>query len=236
MGTDSSLSLLKRFTKFKHRSLSNKTLIVLVVLLTLFRVWLAVKTPIDLRGERPNDDFLAARTGYSLSRLQWLGDYKGDTFSKGISFPIWLAVNHWLGIPFSLALILLHIFAIILLIYSLYKIVSKSFNTSIYIFVGMYVFALYNPISFDSSYAQMVYRNFYQVSLTCIVFACVLGAFAQRNEKGYLKWIIGLCISLPLFVTCKEDSDWIYLLIIPAFALIVIFLIIENKGFKRNFP
>lgn len=142
---------------WKDKLISAKMLIIIVFALTLIRIWLAVKTPLFLRGGWLEDDFLLTQMAFNFSHLNWLGDYNCNTFSKGIGFSIWLAVIHWMGIPYSLGLIILYIFSFIVLLIALYRLTKKYLPMKVFLVV--YCFILYNPLTFDWQLNQISYSK-----------------------------------------------------------------------------
>ena len=55
-----------------------------------------------------HDDNLFIQLGRSLSKGEWLGPFNVRTLAKGPGYPLFLAVNSWLGLPVSVAHALFH--------------------------------------------------------------------------------------------------------------------------------
>ena len=47
--------------------------------------------------------------GNSLLSKKWLGTYDQFTLVKGMMFPLFLAISHYIGIPYTVATICLYI-------------------------------------------------------------------------------------------------------------------------------
>ena len=58
-------------------------------------------TPMAIYANALHDDGLFIRQGIRLAHLQWLGNYDQLTLAKGPGYPIFLAINSWLGLPVS---------------------------------------------------------------------------------------------------------------------------------------
>ena len=177
-----------------------------VLVLTVFRIWLAVKLPVYIQGDAIYDDFLFVKYALNLLQGNWLGDFDSTVLSKSAAFSFFLAGIFTLGIPYSLALILLWIFATALLAWSL-----KSFIDNKKFLYVMYIFLLYSPVMFHEENIQKIYRNGLIVVFTVIVIAAFifLSAKILENKFSFLKFSIFAGLSLSFFWLLKEDSIWI---------------------------
>lgn len=80
--------------------------------------------------------------------------------------------------------------------------------------------------------SDLLQQGFYN-ALTLIILGSVVGCFADRENNKFKPWIVLLCIALPLFAITKEDSSWIYLFIIPAFIVLLVYFVIEHRNEPR---
>lgn len=64
--------------------------------------------PVAIFTNGPLDDDLFMQLGESLSKGEWLGPFNQRTLVKGPGYPLFLAVNAWLGLPVSVAHALFH--------------------------------------------------------------------------------------------------------------------------------
>ena len=73
-------------------SRSRQLLWILLPLLTLFRIFLFLRTPLDVMGNTPHDDLLLLTHAQSILEGNWLGTYCNTTLVKGVSFPLFVAL------------------------------------------------------------------------------------------------------------------------------------------------
>ena len=78
----------------------DKIILVIVVVLTFFRIVLAVNTPVGIATDQTYDDNLLYNYSINLSNGNWLGEYSQLTLSKGISYSLFIALNEKLMIPY----------------------------------------------------------------------------------------------------------------------------------------
>jgi hypothetical protein len=186
-----------------------KVLLGVAAILTLFRIWLAVNTPLFLQGDAQMDDYLMVRYAGELLGGRWLGNYGASTLVKTVSFPLILACNYLLGIPYSFGLILGYICAVFLLA----KAISCFFRNS-YVPYFLYLVLLFSPVMFHEENVQKVYRGGYIVVFSVLVFAAVIGMYGEtvrrdRNIGRLFGWTMLGAAVLPVFWYLKEDSIWI---------------------------
>ena len=183
----------------------NKILLLLVIF-TMFRVFLAMKIPLSLQADAGYDDYLLVNYATELLKFNWLGDYSFVTLAKGCSFSIFLAINYILGIPYSFALITTYIASILFFVYTI-----KNWINNKYFLSFLYLFLLYSPVMFHSENAIKVYRGGIIVSFALFVVAGVMGIYGNVNKskKKLLLYSILSGLTLSFFWFIKEDSIWI---------------------------
>ena len=202
-------------------------------LLTVFRIWLAVNTPLFIQGDAMLDDYLLAEYARDLLNGKWLGDYSSTTLVKTISYPLILAFNYILGIPYSYGLIIGYILAVLLMTLAL-----GYFIRNRYALVGIYLFLLYSPVMFHEENVQKVYRGGCIVVCSLLVFAAVTGIYAEvAGDKcrrlRLAGWSLLGVVSLPLFWYLKEDSIWILPFVLGGTLCALIALFIRKPGWKK---
>src|SRR5574344_534127 len=102
--------------KCRNISKPQKALIIALVILTVFRIWLGLRTPLLLQGGAGYDDFLLVKYAARILQGDWLGTFNVLTLAKGVSFPFFLVFTYLSGISYSLLLICLYIFSLFILI------------------------------------------------------------------------------------------------------------------------
>lgn len=204
----------------------------IVFLLTLFRIWLAVKTPLYLQADAGYDDMLFVRYAVDILNGNWLGDYQSLTLAKTISYPLILAINYQLGIPYSFGLICSYILSTCLLVLAINQFVRNHY----FALLG-YLFLLYSPVMFHEENVQKVYRGGYIVVFSMFVVAAVIGMFAEaknlQSRKMYAWSALGV-FALPFFWYLKEDSIWLlpFILVGTAITICTVLRIHCGKSIK----
>lgn len=213
--------------KIKKKIMNNKLLMSILVILTIFRIFLAMKIPLALQADAGYDDYLLINYASEMLKFNWLGDFDFLTLSKGSSFSVFIAINYILGIPYSFALIATYISSLIFFVYTLRNWIKNKMFLSL-----LYVFLLYSPVMFHSENAIKVYRGGLIVCFAILVVSGIMGIYANvnKNKNCLLKYSILSVISLSFFWFIKEDSVWI----LP-FVFGGIFLSIIKLGNKKNY-
>ena len=98
----------------------------LVAALTVLRICLFLSIPIEALANADHDDLLQVNQGCFLFAGQWLGPYNSRTLSKGMSFPLFLAVCKWLCLPYGLGLALFYIASILFFLRAVRSLVKNQ--------------------------------------------------------------------------------------------------------------
>ena len=209
----------------------NKIIFGVLLALTIFRIMIAAKVPLQLQADAMYDDFLFVKYAKSLMTFDWLGNFGYLTLAKGISFSLFLVFNYLIGIPYSISLVFIFIFSIVLFIYTIRKIISNKWFLSF-----LYIFLLYTPVMLHGENVQKVYRGGLLISVSLIVISCIIGLYITINNKNKnrLFYSVLLCISLPFFWYLKEDSIWILPFLSMALLLTLIKIIKSKELVKKK--
>ncbi len=216
----------KKLLDWIKKSRINRILIVAIIFSTLFRIYLAVKTPLYAQAGADFDDYLFVKYALSILSGGWLGPFDCKTLAKGASYSVFLAVNYLLGIPYSLELILTYITAVILFIIAIRKLISNK-----YFLLTSYLFLLFSPVMFHIENVQKIYRGGLIVSFALIIISAAIGLYTSRNDsrKTQLKWSLLLGFSLSFFWFLKEDSIWILPFVLGIILITIISSILQRK-------
>lgn len=178
-----------------------------VLLLTVIRFYLGVKTPVYLQADAAMDDFLYIQYATHILGGKWLGDFSALVLLKTAGPALILAVNYVLGISYPVSLAAGYMLAAALFSLAMYRLVrSRGFA------IALYAYLLYSPGMFHEENVQKVYRGGYIVIFTLLVLGAVVGQFAARGaarKKEVALWSLLGCFALPIFYYLKEDSVWI---------------------------
>ena len=118
----------------------NLILLIYIALLTIAKILVFHNTPLWIFIGAENDDELMYKMAQSLSNGEWLGPYSNNTLVKGLFFPLFLAFNHKIGIPFLDAQTLFYSFACLLFVVACKKMINNNWLLGI-----MYTFLFFIP-------------------------------------------------------------------------------------------
>lgn len=194
---------MSKYRSFKWSD-DRKKMVVLIVLATIFRLFLFYNTPLRFATEQVYDDQMMYNYAKSLSEFRWLGGYNLTTLCKEISFPLFVAVCHWISIPYSLALGMLCIGSAYVFVKA-----TSTLVTSFHVKAVFYILLIYAPIGFSALVAQRTYQLSVRPYATILVISCMIAIFLRRDEKDLWKWSIGAAVSLVFFWFIRGDSIWI---------------------------
>lgn len=208
----------------------HKILFSVLLFLTMFRIILATKIPLQLQADEAYDDFLFIKYAKSLVGFEWLGDFNYVTLVKGCSFSFFIAFNYILGIPYNLGLILLYIVSILIFIKSIRKLINNK-----YFLIGLYLFLLFSPMMLHYENVQKVYRGGVILSFAIIIISGIIALYTRYNTniKTLKKWSILTSLSLSYFWFLKEDSVWILPFVLVGI-IISIFKLFKEKYNKNE--
>ena len=207
--------------------MSTKTKLIIVIL-SLLKLWLVAAIPITAWGNFSLDDRLFIDLSHFLIQGDWLGVYDERTLAKGPMYPIWIAINFYLGLPLLFAQHLLYLFAGLMVVIALNKIVKYP---SILVF--LYALIIFSP---HLEVITRVMRAGIYPALTILILAGLIGLYTNRSNKliNLSLWAIFLGIVLTAFWLTREEGIWM----MPSIILIisyVLFLIYRTEQFSSVF-
>ncbi|MBO7720416.1 hypothetical protein J6S35_02150 [Candidatus Saccharibacteria bacterium] len=217
----------------KKMSPSKKAIIAVLVVLTVFRAWLGLKTPMVFQPFAIHDDMLYANYSSQLLSGHYLGAFSTFTLLKTISPSVLLAFGFLFNISYPAFMTFGYIVAVGLLSFALYKL-SRSKSLSIF----TYILLLYSPIMFHEENVQLVYRGGYIIIFSLLVISAIVGMYAVARQqtfksRSFYCWVALATISLPNFYYMKEDSIWIMPFVLVGTAM-TIFAMKKNKSLRRS--
>ena len=218
--------------KDRIRKAANILTIILLVVLTLFRLYLCLNASwLVWTLNAKYDDYLMLRMANGMLDGNWLGPYLMETLTKGISYAFFLAIAKFLKIPYGA------LWWILMTMASLLFCIAVREKIRNYKILGIiYVFLLFSPVGFSSNISMRFYRNVLIPWIALIIVSCVIAIFFRRNKSiaHCLPWIFTLSLALPFFWYIREDSLWI--LPFVTFGLSVTGLIWLFKKSKNKRP
>lgn len=220
-------------TPFFKRIVQNKYSIwVSMGLLFLVDIWLKSDGIIDLRPGSIFDDEMQLNQAESISSGNWLGGYGIVTLAKGVTYPIWMALQHGLDIPLWAANATLYGLAALALIFAIRHLFKNK-----WLLVPFYGLLLFNPVI-----AERTYRDSIAPALILLIIAWLIGYFLTSSVKSGIKasivkrdkiifTVIGV-IALPMWWFLREDYWWISPFLILAIVVTGLVIWFNSKSIK----
>lgn len=172
-----------------------------------------------------HDDGLMVDMAWNLLNRNWLGPYDNLRLVKGITFPVFLALNHLTGIPYTVMLSFLYGLVCVLFIKMINSIIKNK------IILGI-IFTIIYFIPANASVHTFI--RIYRGSITCILvlllFTCFVKMYLTRREKGFFLWAVCSGIALALFWNLREDSIWMLPFSVMASVVTAVRIALENKA------
>ena len=205
-----------------------KKFLIFAIILIIIRVLLTTNLPIFAIGGSICDDQLMIKLEANLLKFNWLGDFNNLTLVKGMFFPLFLAINAFLGIKYINAITIFYSLAVLIFTFVVKDLFKAKWPKYI-----IFVLLLFNPIMFSMDITR-VYRNSISPAQVLLVFAGMIALFTTRNDKKN-KWLWSIFTGLALFTfyNTREDSIWILPMII-VYSLIMIIEHLVTKKKKIN--
>lgn len=187
-----------------------------VALLTVLRLVLAQKMPLVMQGETSHDDFLMVRYAAYLAAGQWMGPFTLMVCVKGLSFPLFLAVNYLVGMPYALTLALCNVGAAAFFVHALKPWVKNGYGQ-----LALYLFLIYSPVTFDTQISGMVYRNAILAPALLLVLGSAVGLYIRcgHSSRRLWPWSLGLGLSFAYFWNIREDTIWLLPFVVVALGI-----------------
>lgn len=181
-------------------------LIVLLSILTIGRFIIQMKIPPVTYVGGGVDEHVFVNQALNILKGEWFGEYNSITLVKNPVYSFFYVGINKLGISYPIALIGVHIFAILAVIGAIFPIVKNKFYLSF-----TYLFLLYSPVMLDKKFGFRLYRDALLTPLVLMVLASVIGLFLYRNRSklSMVGWSTFGGISFFLFAYLREDSMWL---------------------------
>ena len=199
----------------------------LFILFSLAYLILVMHLPVNIKINEIYDDALFWDHAQQILAGNWLGNYNNLTLAKGVGFPLFLVINSVLGIPVTLFIALLYLFACVLLAKTL-----MALKINQYFVLIIFVIILFHPALF---LRNIIRDNIYPALSLIIVSGVIRLVFAPEKFDHTLRSVIPYGIALGWFWLTREEGIWIVPGIIILLALRVIQLKKQNVSLKGVF-
>ena len=104
----------------------NYILIGIIVILTVFRIYLGINIPLFLQGDARYDDYLMVQYADSIVSGRWLGSYCNLTLVKTCAMSLMLALGYFGGISYSFLVTFLYILSVLAVSTSFGKLIGNK--------------------------------------------------------------------------------------------------------------
>jgi len=167
----------------------------------LLKLWLVAALPITAWGLAAHDDALGVRLAEALLDGRWLGSYDHLTLSKGPFYPLWLAAQHWLGMPLLVTQHLLYLVAVWLLLLALRPLPLER----------RWLWVLGAVLLCHPLIETRLLRDGLYPALSLLVLAGFIGLYTERlaSSRRQLAWALLSGASLSAFWLTREEGLWL---------------------------
>lgn len=173
--------------------------------LALLKLWLVRGQDVRAIWPAPHDDGHFVATAQAFCDGHWQTDYDQFTLIKGPVFPLWLALNSKLGVPYIFGQHLLYAFACLVLVVALYPVLPRWSAL-----LPLYLLVLFNPLSYSDFTLRVIRESIYPAQ-TLLIIACLVGLHTYRESRLTLLslWAVGLGGVLAAFWLTREEGTWL---------------------------
>jgi len=222
-----------------HRAITtakNKERVFWIILsgIMLIRLFVGIKIPVYIIPDSAFDDYLMI--GYASLNTHFQ-NYDMLSLVKTMSYPLFLAASHVLGLSYRFSLALIWIIAALVVLFAV-----RRFTKNRWFLAAVFTFVLFSPTAFDSDIGLRVYRNAILAPCTVITVGLmlhlVLGVLLKDRLRKNILVSIGLGFAFSFYYYIKEDSVYMMpLLIVVALVCLALWLYRAKKGpgFKQGF-
>lgn len=183
----------------------------IVVISTILFLIVSIHAPIVVRTNLPQDDGLFMALGRYLAAGHWLGPYGQNTLAKGPGYPMFLALNAWLGLPVGFTQAAFQAGAIGLFFWVLKRLAGMP-NMAAF----GYVFTLWAP----APYLPHILREaIYPGEMLLVLGTLSYMLLGQMRSHSRLRWAVFSGLLAGWMALTREEGIWI----VPGIAMLVVF-------------
>jgi hypothetical protein len=183
---------------------------------------LAMNLPVSIYTGAVHDSALYWGNAFQIVSGNWLGAYNQMTLAKGPGFPLFLAANAVLGIPVTLLIALLYLFACWLIANTL-----RALGLNKYLVLIIFVVILFHPALFPTS---IIRDNIYPALSLIIISGMIRLVFAPQQYDRRLVSVVPYGLVFGFFWITREEGIWI----VPGLLILLFLKAFQLK--KNNLP
>lgn len=200
-------------------------LFIILIILTILRFLLSYDLPTYYIRNLGLDDSLMIELANNLSEGLYLGNYSNVTLVKGFIFPLFLCISRLINLSYATSLTILYLLACLTFCHSLKTITSQKTITIIYIFL------LFNPLSYSMELFQRLYRNSLSIIELLFFFAFLIYSLNKKKSKKTFFIYLWLGLISSIMLLTREDNIWCIVILIILF----IYQFLKDKKLKSFF-
>lgn len=181
-------------------------LICYMLLIIVVKHLLLTGLPIFAYPGADHDDGMMVKMAEALMNGRWLGDYTELTLVKGLFFPLFLAINGLLGIPYSISVPGFYTIACVIFVIG----TKKLFKNELPLYI-LFTVLMFMPISFANETFTRVYRNSLIAGQVLIIAGSLVALYLNRfgKNKIMIVWSILSGFAVASLWHSREDGIWI---------------------------
>jgi hypothetical protein len=174
--------------------------------------------PVSIRIGEYYDDALYWGNAYQIMNGHWLGTYTQMTLAKGSGFPLFLVANSVLGIPVTLSISLLYLFACGLITNTL-----RDLGLNKYLVLIIFVVILFHPELLPT----IIIRDTIYPALSLIILSGMIKlVLAPLPQDRQLARVVPYGLVFGFFWLTREDGIWI----VPGLLFLLFIKILQLKN------
>jgi len=217
-------------------SITTRALLYLMIFLGTLRCWLGMKSFAMYNIDTYHDEWMMFR--YSILPLHFATDTDPFALAKNMSFPLFLNLVHFSGLPYTLIVSLLWVlgacmsFSIVKRILAPHADYSVNIRSHDVAALLAYTFILFMPCAFDAQMGTKLYRNAIMAPVTLLFTLSLMSLFltalftdgAGRSRRMFL-WGVGSGLLLSFNYYISENGVWLLLptiVIVGCAALVIL--------------
>lgn len=213
----------------KKKFIKDYWFVIIILVLCVVKQLIAASLPIFARDAGGPDQYkllIDAEKLYSGTYMQNNVYNIFSLFKRAISFPLFLAVCHALGISYLSGYTLLYTVSCLLALYALMQLCKNRVLLAI-----AFAIILFCPFSYDTI-VQMMYNLSFTAPLAISAISCLFIAYIKRDRGkwAFLGWTFTASVNLALIWLNREDSVWI----VPLMIIFLIIIAIASRGESRK--
>lgn len=201
-------------------------LIIFIIAIVILKQMMVVSLPIFAYSTAGHDDRLMINITDSLLKGEWLGAYSEMTLVKGIFFPLFLSINGFLGIPYSISITGFYSFACIIFIFGIKNFYKKEAPLMI-----IFAILMFSPVTYAVETFLRVYRNSLTASQVLIIVGCMFAVYLNKEKRplSILLWSLGGGLGLVSLWFTREDGIWIMPFVLMVIVITLIYIFTAKK-------